>query len=67
MQAAMVSRLQRSCWYMGELRVKKQKSKAFDKYCKTEGFAAGMEGDAGRGRYTNFADLQRRFEDIAEL
>ena len=53
--------------YGGVGRVKKQKSKAFDKYCKAEEFAAGMEGDAGRGRYTNFADLQRRFEDIAEL
>lgn len=39
----------------------------FDKYCKAEEFAAGMEDDTGQGRYTNFADSQRQFEDIAEL
>lgn len=55
-------------WYMaGPDGVKRQKSKAFIRYSEAEEFAAAMEDDVRRGRYTNPADTQRRFGDVAEL
>lgn len=55
-------------WYMaGPDGVKRQKSKAFVRYSEAEEFAAAMEDDVRRGRYTNPADTQRRFGDVAEL
>lgn len=55
-------------WYMaGPDDVKRQRSKAFVRYGEAEEFAAAMEDDVRRGRYTNPADTQRRFGDVAEL
>lgn len=55
-------------WYMADSDgVKRQKSRIFSKYSEAEEFAAAMEDDVRRGRYTNPADTKRLFKDVAAL
>lgn len=54
-------------WYMVEGSLRRQHSKSFAKLTDAEAFKAAMEDDVRRGRYTNPADSQRKFKDVAEM
>lgn len=54
-------------WYTVEGTTHRQHSKSFAKLTDAEAFKAAMEDDVRRGRYTNPADSQRKFKDVAEM
>ena len=54
-------------WYTIEGTTRRQHSKSFVKLSDAEAFKAAMEDDVRRGRYTNPADSQRKFKDVAEM
>ena len=54
-------------WYTIEGTTRRQHSKSFAKLTDAEAYKAAMEDDVRRGRYTNPADSQRKFKDVAEI